>query len=94
MPELSPGAGQQPHDDRRAPADEGTCPVEEPERRKAVRVVHATGNLPQQAGIVLVEAKPAIAAAAQKAADVASRAGIETINTQFSRIRSYKRFAL
>jgi hypothetical protein len=72
MPELSPAAGQQPHDDRRAPADEGTCPVEEPQRRQAVRLVHVTGSLPQQAGIVLVEAKPAIAAAAQEAADVAA----------------------
>ena len=72
MPELSPAAGQQPHDDCGAPADEGTCPVEEPQCRKAVRLVHVTRSFPQQAGIVLVEAEPAIAAAAQKAADVAA----------------------
>jgi hypothetical protein len=72
MPELSPAAGQQPHDDCGAPADEGTCPVEEPQCRKAVRLVHVTGSFPQQAGIVLVETEPAIAAAAQKAADVAA----------------------
>jgi hypothetical protein len=72
MPELSPAAGQQPHDDRRAPADEGTSAVEEPQRRKAVRLVHVTGSLPQQAGIVLVETQPAIATAAKQTADVAA----------------------
>ena len=72
MPGLSPAAGQQPHDDRRAPADEGASPVEEPQCGKAVRLVHVTGSLPQQAGIVLVEAQPAIAAAAQQTADVAA----------------------
>jgi hypothetical protein len=58
--------------DRGRPADEGACPVEEPERRKAVRLVHVTGSLPQQAGIVFVETKAAIAVAAKEAADVAA----------------------
>jgi hypothetical protein len=71
VPRLRPGAGQQPHRDRRCPADERACHVEEAERRNVVRLVHVARGLPQQACVVLVETQPGIAVVAKETTDVA-----------------------